>query len=268
MSMKNSYALITGSSSGIGLEIAKELAKKGFNIILTARREDKLREQAESISETHNVKVDFFSSDLSLEDAPNNIYNFCNDQGYQIDVLVNNAGYGIKTPFHETSMQDEEKFIRVLGTSVIALTKIFIPKMLERGHGKIMIVSSVAAFAPPSSIQALYGPIKTFMNRFSDSLNINYKHKGITSTAVCPGFTVTEFHAASGVQDEMDRVPSFLKFSAKQVAKEGVEATLKGKPVCVPTKTYSLLVFLLKYSPTWVMSLAGSFFAPGRYDKK
>ena len=99
-------------------------------------------------------------------------------------------------------------------------------------------------------------------------LNINYKHKGITSTAVCPGFTVTEFHTASGVQDEMDRVPSFLKFSAKQVAREGVEATLKGKPVCVPTKTYSLLVFLLKYSPTWVMSLAGSLFAPGRYDKK
>jgi hypothetical protein len=266
--MKNTYALITGSSSGIGLEIANSLASKGFNIILTARREDKLIELSETISQTHNVKVDFISSDLSHENAPRDIFNFCEQRDYQVDILVNNAGYGIKTPFHKTSMQDEEKFIRVLGTSVIALTKIFIPKMLERKHGKIMIISSVAAFAPPSSIQALYGPIKTFMNRFSESLNINYKHRGITSTAVCPGFTVTEFHTASGVQDEMDRVPSFLKFTAEQVAKEGVEATLKGKPVCVPTKTYSLLVFLLKHTPTWIMSLAGFLIAPGRYDKK
>jgi short-subunit dehydrogenase len=163
-------------------------------------------------------------------------------------------------------MEDEEKFIRVLGTSVIALSKAFLPKMMERNFGKIMIVSSVAAFAPPSSISALYGPIKTFMNRFSDSLNINYNNHGITSTAVCPGFTHTEFHTASGVQDEMDRVPGFLKFSAKQIAYEGVRATLKGKPICVPTRTYRTLVFLLKLMPSWFIGLSGKILAPGRYD--
>ena len=268
MCMENSYALITGASSGIGLEISNLLAEKGFNLVLTARREDKLREQAQKISDKYKVNVDFISSDLSDERAPKDIYDFCEQKNYEVEILVNNAGYGIKTPFHVTSMEDEEKFIRVLGTSVIALSKIFIPKMLDRGNGKIMIVTSVAAFAPPSAIQALYGPIKTFMNRFSESLNINYNAKGITSTAVCPGFTITEFHTASGVQDEMDRVPKFLKFSAKRVAKEAVEATLQGKPLCVPTKTYKTLVFLLKNAPTWFLSLSSSFFAPGRYDNK
>ena len=266
--MNNSYALITGASSGIGLEIANYLAGKGYNLILTARREDILDEASKNISEKYKVKVDFIASDLGNADAPNKIFNYCEDNNYEVDILVNNAGYGIPTSFHETSMEEEEKFIRVLGISVIAMTKIFLSGMIKRGQGRIMVVSSVAAFSPPSSIQPLYGPIKTFMNRFSDSINSNYNHKGITSTAVCPGFTVTGFHTASGVQDEMDRVPSFMKLSAKRVASEGVEATLSGKPLCIPSKTYRTLVFILKYIPASVLSLLGGLLAPGRYDKK
>ena len=266
--MNNSYALITGASSGIGLENANYLAGKGYNLILTARREDILDEASKNISEKHKVKVDFIASDLGNADAPNKIFNYCEDNNYEVDILVNNAGYGIPTSFHETSMEEEEKFIRVLGISVIAMTKIFLSGMIKRGQGRIMVVSSVAAFSPPSSIQPLYGPIKTFMNRFSDSINSNYNHKGITSTAVCPGFTVTGFHTASGVQDEMDRVPSFMKLSAKRVASEGVEATLSGKPLCIPSKTYRTLVFILKHIPASVLSLLGGLLAPGRYDKK
>lgn len=266
--MNNSYALITGASSGIGLEIANYLAGKGYNLILTARREDILDEASKNISEKHKVKVDFIASDLGNADAPNKIFNYCEDNNYEVDILVNNAGYGIPTSFHETSMEEEEKFIRVLGISVIAMTKIFLSGMIKRGQGRIMVVSSVAAFSPPSSIQPLYGPIKTFINRFSDSINSNYNHKGITSTAVCPGFTVTGFHTASGVQDEMDRVPSFMKLSAKRVASEGVEATLSGKPLCIPSKTYRTLVFILKHIPASVLSLLGGLLAPGRYDKK
>ncbi|NCW58980.1 MAG: SDR family NAD(P)-dependent oxidoreductase [Proteobacteria bacterium] len=265
--MNNSYALITGASSGIGLEIAKNLASKGFNLVITARREERLKKISNEISHEFNVHVDFIAVDLSHIDAPSNIFTFCSEKNYKVEVLINNAGYGIKTPFHETSMEDEENFIRVLGTSVIALTKIFLPSMIKENKGKIMIVSSVASFSPPSSIQALYGPIKTFMNRFSDSININYNHKGITSTALCPGFTVTEFHTASGVQDEMDRVPSFLKFSAKRIAQEGVDAMLSGKQICVPTKTYKTLVFLLKILPMSALSKLGSKIAPGRYDQ-
>ncbi|MDC0421125.1 SDR family NAD(P)-dependent oxidoreductase [Gammaproteobacteria bacterium] len=266
--MKNKYTLITGASSGIGLEIAACMADKGHNLILTARRENILMEASKDISEKYKVKVDYIAADLSDIDAPERIFNYCEENDYEVDVLVNNAGYGIPTSFHETSMEEEEKFIRVLGISVIAMTKIFLSGMIERGYGRIMIVSSVAAFSPPSSIQPLYGPIKTFMNRFSDGINLNYNHKGITSTAVCPGFTVTGFHTASGVQDEMDRVPSFMKLSATRVASEGVEATLSGKPLCIPSKTYKTLVFILKYVPESILTLLGKGLAPGRYDKK
>ncbi len=267
MHMKNSYALITGASSGIGLEIAKKLAKKGYNLILTARRTDLLASLAEEITNKHNVHVDLISKDLSKYEAPKEIFEFCESKNYQVDLLVNNAGYGIKTSFHETSIETEEAFIRVLGTSVIMLTKLFIPKMLLSGGGKIMIISSVASFAAPSAIQPLYGPIKTFMNRFSDSININYKQKGITSTSVCPGFTTTGFHTASGVQEEMDRVPKFMVFSAERIAKEAVEATLAGKNLCVPTKTYKFLVFMLKNIPQSILRLIGTALAPGRYDR-
>ena len=267
MVMKNSYALITGASSGIGLEIAKDLARRGYNLILTARRSELLESISKEISEKNNVYVDLISKDLSNYDAPQEIFEFCESKKYNVDILINNAGYGIKTSFHETSIDDEEAFIRVLGTSVIMLTKLFIPKMLEHGGGKIMIVSSVASFAPPSAIQPLYGPIKTFMNRFSDGININYNRNGITSTAVCPGFTTTGFHTASGVQEEMDRVPGFMVFPAARIAQEGIEATLAGKSLCVPTKTYKFLVFMLKNIPQSILRLIGTALAPGRYDR-
>ena len=261
------YALVTGASSGIGLEVSKNLASKGYNLVLTARRTDLLNDLANDIENQYGVNVDVISKDLSLYDSPKEIYKFCESKNYDINLLVNNAGYGIKTAFHNTSVEDEENFIRVLGTSVIMLTKLFLPNMIENGNGKIMIVSSVASFAAPSAIQPLYGPIKTFMNRFSDSININYKHKGITSTSVCPGFTVTGFHTASGVQEQMDRVPKFMVFSAERIAKEAVDATLVGKSLCVPTKTYKFLVFMLKNIPQSILRLIGSALAPGRYDR-
>ena len=261
------YALVTGASSGIGLEVSKNLASKGYNLVLTARRTDLLNDLANDIENQYSVNVDVISKDLSLYDSPKEIYEFCESKNYDINLLVNNAGYGIKTAFHNTSVEDEENFIRVLGTSVIMLTKLFLPKMIENGDGKIMIVSSVASFAAPSAIQPLYGPIKTFMNRFSDSININYKHKGITSTSVCPGFTVTGFHTASGVQEQMDRVPKFMVFSAERIAKEAVDATLAGKSLCVPTKTYKFLVFMLKNIPQSNLRLIGTALAPGRYDR-
>ncbi len=261
------YALVTGASSGIGLEVAKNLASRGYNLVLTARRTDLLNNLANDIENQYGVDVDLISKDLSLYDSPKEIYEFCESKNYDINLLVNNAGYGIKTAFHNTSIEDEENFIRVLGTSVIMLTKLFIPNMIKNGGGKIMIVSSVASFAAPSAIQPLYGPIKTFMNRFSDAININYKHKGITSTSVCPGFTVTGFHTASGVQEQMDRVPKFMVFSAERIAKEAVDATMAGKGLCVPTKTYKFLVFMLKNLPQSVLRLLGTGLAPGRYDR-
>ena len=263
--MKNSYALVTGATSGIGLEISKDLAKRGYNLILVARTIDKLVSLSSELASEYNIDCDFFSSDLTLINSPNEIYEYTSQKKYNVNILINNAGYALPNAFHENSLEDEEKCLRVLGTSVIALTKKYINDMISNGGGKIMIVSSVAAYAPASSLQSLYGPVKTFMNRFSESLSF-YNKYGITSTAVCPGYTVTNFHTASGVQAEMDSVPGFLKKSAKRIAQEGVNAMFKGKKVSVPTKTWKVIVFLLKIIPHSVFRLVSGLIAPGRYD--
>ena len=267
MKTSNTFALVTGASSGIGLEIARSLAKRGYNIILTARSEDKLKAIAKEISDNFKVKTSVFPSDLSDKTAPNKIFKFCELNKYDVSVLVNNAGFANPDKFHRTSMEDEERFIRVLGTSVIALTKLFLNEMLDKRHGRIMIVSSVAAYAPPSVIQSLYGPIKTFMNRFSDSININYKRKGISSTSVCPGYTVTEFHSASGTQEQMDKVPAFMKLTAERVAREGLDAMFAGKRLSIPSKRYKVLVFLMTYF-SFLINIFSNALTGGRYEKK
>ena len=264
--MNKSFSLITGASSGIGLEIAKELASRGKNVLLTARREKRLIKLQNEIISKFNVECDFICADLSQDKSVTKIFNFCKQRGYFINILINNAGYALPNFFHNTPMEEEEKFLRVLSTSVISLTKIFLTEMIKKNDGKIMIVSSVAAYAPPSKIQSLYGPVKTFMNRFSEALNLSYNKNNIYSTAVCPGYTVTNFHTASGVQNEMDSVPNFLKKSASRIAKEGVKGMLDNKKVVVPTKTWKIIVFLLKIVPKKVFDLISSVLAPGRYE--
>ncbi|HJM70883.1 MAG TPA: SDR family NAD(P)-dependent oxidoreductase, partial [Gammaproteobacteria bacterium] len=154
--MDKNYALITGGSSGIGFEIARDLAKRGYNIILVSRNEQNLQDSCKHLSEEFNVSSDYISSDLANKETVRHIYQTTKERGYNVEILINNAGYGIASPFHETSLEDEEKFVRVLATSVISLTKLFVRDMVEMKAGKIMIVSSVAAFAPPSAIQVLY----------------------------------------------------------------------------------------------------------------
>ena len=264
--MDKSFSLITGASSGIGLEIAKELASRGKNVLLTARRKKRLIKLQNEIISKFNVECDFICADLSQDKSVTKIFNFCKQRGYFINILINNAGYALPNFFHNTPIEEEEKFLRVLSTSVISLTKIFLTEMIKKNDGKIMIVSSVAAYAPPSKIQSLYGPVKTFMNRFSEALNLSYNKNNIYSTAVCPGYTVTNFHTASGVQNEMDSVPNFLKKSASRIAKEGVEGMLDNKKVVVPTKTWKIIVFLLKIVPKKVFDLISSVLAPGRYE--
>jgi short-subunit dehydrogenase len=266
LNIMENYSLVTGASSGIGLEICKYLASKKHNLILTARNEKKLKDISTELNDSFKIKCDYISCDLSKIESPKVIYDYCKSKKYNINVLVNNAGFALPDSFEKTPMEDEERFLRVLSTSVISLTKIFINEMILNKDGKIMIVSSVAAYAPPSKIQVLYGPVKTFMNRFSEALNLSYNNIGITCTALCPGYTVTNFHTASGVQDEMDRVPKFLKKSAKRIAVEGVDGMLKGKKIVVPTKTWKVIVFLLKIVPKSVFDFLSLIIAPGRYD--
>ena len=263
--MDKNYALITGSTAGIGLDIAQELASRGHNILLTARREDRLKDIAEQLTADFGVDAHYVVADLGEIDAPGKIFDFCASNNYHIDILVNNAGYTINKKFHEISEEEEERFIRVLGLGVIALTKRFIPGMLQLNSGKIMLVSSLAAFAPPAR-GALYGPVKTFVNRFGDAVNFNYRSQGITSTNICPGFVETEFHTASGMQDVMDEVPSFMKKDSKTIAKGAVDAMMSGKRLWIPGLLIKIIAFFCYHLPGPLVIKIGSSLAGGRYD--
>ena len=261
-----STALITGPTAGIGKSIAYQLAEKGYDLFLVARREDRLQNLKSDIENKFQVRVHYLKSDLASPDAPQEIYDYGKSMNLDISTLILNAGYQINTRLEEATLQEEEDCLRVLGLSVIMQSKLYIKDLMSRGGGHIMVVSSMAGFSPPSTEFAiLYGPVKTFMNRFVEALNGAYNKNNIYSTALCPGFTVTEFHTMSGTQDRMDKVPSFMKLSADQVAQEGIDGMYKNKEIVIPGNLNRFLISVLRFFPTGAIKWIGNKIAGGRY---
>ena len=261
-----STALITGPTAGIGKSIAYQLAEKGYDLFLVARREDRLQDLKSDIENKFQVRVNYLKSDLASPDAPQEIYDYGKSMNLDISTLILNAGYQINTKLEEATLQEEEDCLRVLGLSVIMQSKLYVKDLMSRGGGHIMVVSSMAGFSPPSTEFAiLYGPVKTFMNRFVEALNGAYNKNNIYSTALCPGFTVTEFHTMSGTQDRMDKVPSFMKLSADQVAQEGIDGMFKNKEIVIPGNLNRFLISVLRFFPTGAIKWIGNKIAGGRY---
>ena len=261
-----STALITGPTAGIGKSIAYQLAEKGYDLFLVARRKDRLQDLKTDIENKFQVRVHYLKSDLASSDAPQEIYDYGKNMNLDISTLILNAGYQINTKLEDASLQEEEDCLRVLGLSVIMQSKLYIKDLMSRGGGHIMVVSSIAGFSPPSTEFAiLYGPVKTFMNRFVEALNGAYNKNNIFSTALCPGFTVTEFHTMSGTQDRMDKVPSFMKLSADQVAQEGITGMFKNKEIVIPGNLNRFLISVLRFFPTGAIKWIGNKIAGGRY---
>ena len=180
-----STALITGPTAGIGKSIAYQLAEKGYDLFLVARREDRLQNLKSDIENKFQVLVHYLKSDLASPDAPQEIFDYGKSMNLDISTLILNAGYQINTRLEEATLQEEEDCLRVLGLSVIMQSKLYIKDLMSRGGGHIMVVSSMAGFSPPSTEFAiLYGPVKTFMNRFVEALNGAYNKNNIYSTAL------------------------------------------------------------------------------------
>lgn len=261
-----STAFITGPTAGIGKSIAYQLAEKGYDLFLVARREDRLQVLKSDIENKFQVRVHYLKSDLTSPDAPQELYDYGKSMNLDISILILNAGYQINTKLEDATLQEEEDCLRVLGLSVIMQSKLYIKDLMSRGGGHIMVVSSMAGFSPPSTEFAiLYGPVKTFMNRFVEALNGAYNKNNIYSTALCPGFTVTEFHTMSGTQDRMDKVPSFMKLSADQVAQEGITGMFKNKEIVIPGNLNRFLISVLRFFPTGAIKWIGNKIAGGRY---
>ena len=242
-------ALVTGASTGIGAVFADHLAGRGFDLVLTARRLDALREVAERLQDQHGVSCRVIPADLSEPEAPRRIlYELARDE-IDIDVLVNNAGYGLPKTLVETDWPEARSFMEVMAGSWLHLIRLFAPPMLDRGWGRIVNVASLAAYAPepPGS---LYSGIKSQMVTTSRGLRRQFLGTGVHCTAVCPGFTHSEFHARLGMPDVSDRMPRWMWQSAEAVVEEGWNACEANRPVVVTGRWNKLLRSLLALVPT------------------
>ncbi len=217
-------ALITGASSGIGRELAKLCAARGYSPILTARRIDRLRELAAELSRAHHIEARAVEADLADPAAPDLIFEQL--RGAAPDLLINNAGFGLRGPFAETDWAAEKRLLEVNLGAPVHLTKLFLPGMLRRGSGRILNVASTAAFVP-GPFMAMYYASKAFLVSFSHAVANEVKGTGVSVTVLCPGPTRTEFEEAAGVQGS--KLFQGDVMTAEAVARTGYEAMMAGK---------------------------------------
>jgi short-subunit dehydrogenase len=222
-------ALITGATSGIGASFSNILAGKGFNIILVARREEELELQAAALARRHGIQTHVIIQDLTDPHAAEAIWTKCTDLGWPVDILVNNAGYPVTELFHKMTWAEVDAVLQLYIKSVVQLTHLVIPAMRAEGRGKIINIASMAAFEPGSYRSSLYSSSKIFLVNFSESIAAELEGTGITVTAVCPGFTRTEWTTRNKLQNAS--VPNMFWMESDEVAKVGYEAAMLGVPV-------------------------------------
>lgn len=240
MSETNRCALVTGASAGIGAAFARLLAQEGYDLVLVARREERLRALAEELRAAHGGRCEIVAADLNDPQAPLDIVARVEALGLHVDFLVNNAGLSGSGTFADTPWKELAGEIQVMVTAVTELAHRVIPGMRQRGWGRILNVSSIAAFAPPGA-SLLYTGIKSYVLNMSEALDMELKPQGVHVTALCPGFTRSEFHDVMGTRGVMDKMPQFVWQDADEVARAGFDAVMKGRPVCVPG-TFNKLV--------------------------
>jgi len=259
-------ALVTGASSGIGKAFAELLAQKGYTVVVTARRGDRLDALAAALKQKYGVPTHTIVADLALRDASQQIVSELASRGLKIDFLVNNAGYGVPGSYVNVAWADHEKFMQVMVTAILDLSYRLLPGMLERGWGRIINVASVAGMVPSPAGHTLYGASKAFLIRLSEALSSENMSKGVNVTAVCPGFTWSEFHDVTGTRDKMNNMPGFLWLKADAVAREGYDAVMNGTSVVVNGRIYRFLVWLNGAMPRSISRLVSG--AAGRRYRK
>jgi short-subunit dehydrogenase len=218
------WSLITGASAGIGLELARLLAANGSDLVLTARRTDRLQQIATELKSAHNVQIEVCSADLTKPEAPQQIYDFTTAKKLEIEFLINNAGFGAFGYAHEIPAEKMLEMVQVNCSAVVHLTRLYVPAMVARRHGDVMIVASLAAFQPVP-FNSVYAATKAFDLLFAEGIAEELRPSGVNVCALCPGSTDTEFQK---VADQPDRVFRSAE-TAEKVARVGLEATAAGK---------------------------------------
>jgi uncharacterized protein len=243
----NKTALITGSSNGIGYELARVHAEKGDDLVLVARNICKLNELKTELEEKQKIKVYNIEKDLSVPGAAAEVYDELKKQNIIIDYLENNAGFGDYGLFAESDWTRQEQMINLNVLTLVHLTRLFLPDMIARKSGKIMNVASTASFQPGPTM-SVYFATKAFVLSFSEALNNEVAEYGITVTALCPGATKSGFQAAASLRDS--RIFEGNNFpSSREVAEYGYRAMMNGKVVAIHGLKNTILANGVRFAP-------------------
>jgi uncharacterized protein len=252
------WALVTGASAGIGLALAQQLAGGGTNLVLTARRTDRLEKLAADLAAKHRVKIEVVSVDLIRADAPLAIHTFTTQKGIEIELLVNNAGFGAYGLAHEIPAERMTEMIQVNCSAVVQLTRLYTPAMVARRHGDVLIVSSVAAFqAVP--FNSVYAATKAFDLLYAQGIAEELRPRGVRVCALCPGSTTTEFQEVAQQPNRMFRRAE----TAEKVARVGLDALIAGKPYVISGLLNKLMTESQRLAPrTFVVKAAAKMMRP------
>jgi short-subunit dehydrogenase len=254
-------ALITGASSGIGLAMAELLAAKGFDVVLVARRMERLVMIAENLTRRWGVKARPLVADLALPSAPEEIAKAASNE---VSFLVNNAGYDQLGRYDQIAWTDHEKSLHVMGIATLELTHRLLPPMIERGWGRIVNVSSVAGVSNSIPQHAMYGAVKSMVRSFSETIDAEFRDLGIRCTVSLPGFTATELVQTSGMSNavESNRLYAAALMSPTTVARQAYRAVMDGRPTVIHGVHHRALAFALQHAPLPVRrDLANSLFS-------
>jgi len=254
-------ALITGASSGIGLELARIFAREGHNLVLVARSADKLRQLASELEKAHSTRSLILAVDLSEPGAAAYVSDQTTRAGIQVDVLVNNAGFGQYGLFADNDLEECLRQIQLNVTTLTHLTRLYLPDMIERGSGKILNVASTAAFQP-GPLMAVYYATKVYVLHFSEALANELKDNGVTVTCLCPGVTTTGFHQRANMMNS--RLLQVGSMDARTVAEDGYRALMAGKPVVVSGFKNWLVAQSVRFAPRKVVTAVARKLQEGR----
>lgn len=243
-------ALVTGPTAGIGLAFATELARRGHDLVLVSRDAQRLDAIAADLSTSFGVRAEALPADLSEPEQVQRVADYLAE--HEIDVLVNNAGFGIRSRFTHSAPEDEQRLLDVLVTAVLRLSHAAVPGMVERGRGTIVNVSSVASWIAGGT----YSAAKAWVTVFSEGLHDELLGTGVHVTVACPGFVRTEFHDRAGMR--MTGVPGWLWLTPDDVVRQALKDAERNKPLSVAGGRYRVFSQILRSSPRWLARRVGS----------
>lgn len=249
MTAKRPVSLITGASAGIGAAFARALAARGHDLVLTARRAERLEALAAELRQRHGVAATVLPADLADPATPRVLCDELHQHGLAVDWLVNNAGYGVPGSFTANDWRTHADFMQVLVNAPLELCWRLLPGMRERGCGRIVNVASLAGHVPGTAGHTLYAPAKALLIKFSQGLALENADRGVHVCALCPGFTRSEFHDVTGTRALMNRLPGFMWQDAQAVVAEGIGAVERGEAVHVTGHVNRLIKSAFKLMP-------------------